>query len=99
MVPATEDPRLPAGGNDRAARPQTRLLPVHPVRQLLGALLLPALSALVGRLFLHAVIADPFRRNVVGGCLVVLVKDLVAIAFEYGKLRQRIGRHIRSFVG
>ena len=92
------DDGAPQPGAPANRRTVSRLVPVHPFRQLLGALFLPGLASLVGRVFLRSLISDTFRRYILVGCLVVLAKDVVAILFEYGKLRQRIGRHIQSFV-
>ena len=92
------DDGAPQPGAPPNRRTVSRLVPVHPFRQLLGALFLPGLASLVGRVFLRTLVSDTFRRNILGGCLAVLAKDVVAILFEYGKLRQRIGRHIQSFV-
>ena len=72
---------------------------VHPVRRMMEALLLPSLASFVGRVCLAGVIHDTFRRNIVGGFLAILAKDVLAIAYEYSKMRQRSNRHVRSFDG
>ena len=72
---------------------------VHPVRRMMEALLLPSLASFVGRVCLAGVIHDTFRHNIVGGFLAILAQDVLAIAYEYSKMRQRSNRHVRSFDG
>jgi len=82
-----------------AAGPAQRVIVYHPMRRLLGALLLPGFAAFVGRVFLRSLVSDTFRRNVLAGCLIVVAKDIASIAYEYGKLMQRERRRVMSYNG
>ncbi|KAL1915106.1 uncharacterized protein VTP21DRAFT_7587 [Calcarisporiella thermophila] len=53
------------------------------MRQVLGALLLPAISAWIGGYISQLSALDTFHRNVLGGCLFILVKDGVKILYRY----------------
>ncbi|KAF9163287.1 hypothetical protein DFQ26_002743 [Actinomortierella ambigua] len=71
-------------------------------RMIAGALLMPAISSICGTLlgrigFVRARIPDTFHRNILGGALFVLFKDLARLYGTYQELKRRRVRRIRDF--
>ncbi|KAF9430259.1 hypothetical protein BGZ94_007711 [Podila epigama] len=71
-------------------------------RTIVGALLMPALSSICGSFlgqfaFVRTRIPDNFHRNILGGCLFVVVKDLAGLFGAYQELKRRRVRRIREY--
>ncbi|KAG0244545.1 hypothetical protein BGW41_007308 [Actinomortierella wolfii] len=71
-------------------------------RMIAGALLMPAISSICGSLlgrfgFIKTRIPDSFHRNILGGCLFILAKDLASLYGTYQELKRRRVRRIREF--
>ncbi|KAK9474629.1 uncharacterized protein V1510DRAFT_411538 [Dipodascopsis tothii] len=67
-----------------------------------GALALPTMAALAGGLlgrlpYVGPRLSDRFTRNVIGGCMVVLAKDLFNLYCAHQRFRQRRVRRIRDY--
>lgn len=69
----------------------------NPVRTVVGALLLPAISSLVGTLFLEGYIRHTFRRNVLGGILFVVTQDILSMFYRYFRHKRQSQRTIRDY--
>jgi len=69
----------------------------NPVRTVVGALLLPAISSLVGSFFLDGVIRHTFRRNVVGGILFIVAQDILTTMYHFYRLRRQSQRKIKDY--
>ncbi|KAI9312938.1 hypothetical protein BX666DRAFT_788971 [Dichotomocladium elegans] len=68
----------------------------------LGALLWPTISSLVGSCLNHVkwvrhYFPEPFHRNILGGCLFVVVKDMANLLYRYERLKQRRSRRVRNY--
>ncbi|TPX64963.1 hypothetical protein SpCBS45565_g05492 [Spizellomyces sp. 'palustris'] len=73
-------------------------------RLVLGSLLLPAVSSLMGTLlgsipWVRNKVPDPFHRNILGGCLFVVCKDVASAVYRAHKKRQRRTRRVREYRG
>jgi len=70
------------------------------IRSVVGALLLPVISAGMGSL-LSAIIGlknwTTFNKNIFGGCLFILLKDLGNSIYLYQKFNQYQGRLIKNY--
>ncbi|KAF9583825.1 hypothetical protein BGW38_008398 [Lunasporangiospora selenospora] len=71
-------------------------------RTIVGALLMPAISSICGSMlghfpFIRARLPDNFHRNILGGCLFVLVKDLAKLVGTYQELKRRRDRRVREY--
>ncbi|KAI8870467.1 hypothetical protein GQ42DRAFT_15470 [Ramicandelaber brevisporus] len=71
-------------------------------RKVVGALLLPAISAMCGGIlarfsFSKHWFPSTFHRNVAGGCLFVLVKDLLTIWYKYRSIQIQKARRINNY--
>ncbi|KAK3812017.1 MAG: hypothetical protein J3Q66DRAFT_50755 [Benniella sp.] len=71
-------------------------------RTIVGALLMPAISSICGSLlgnfsFIRARFPDTFHRNILGGCLFVVLKDLAGLVGTYQELKRRRVRRIREY--
>ncbi|CAO3600643.1 unnamed protein product [Absidia cylindrospora] len=68
----------------------------------LGALLWPTISGFIGKLLnqsksIRRYLPEAFHRNVLGGCLFVVAKDLATLLYRYERICQRRSRRVRSF--
>ncbi|KAI9276666.1 hypothetical protein BDA99DRAFT_493820 [Phascolomyces articulosus] len=68
----------------------------------IGALLWPTISSIVGSCLNHFKLVrqyfpEPFHRNVLGGCLFVVVKDMASLFYKYEKIRQRQSRRVLNY--
>ncbi|KAG0047654.1 hypothetical protein BGZ83_007320 [Gryganskiella cystojenkinii] len=71
-------------------------------RTIVGALLMPAISSICGSFlgnfaFVKTRIPDNFHRNILGGCLFVLVKDLAGLFGTYQEFKRKRVRRIREY--
>ncbi|KAF9125030.1 hypothetical protein BGW39_007728 [Mortierella sp. 14UC] len=71
-------------------------------RTIVGALLMPAISSICGSFlghfsFVRTRIPDNFHRNILGGCLFVVVKDLAGLFGTYQELKRKRVRRIREY--
>ncbi|KAF9906966.1 hypothetical protein EC991_011441 [Linnemannia zychae] len=71
-------------------------------RTIVGALLMPAISSICGSFlghfsFVRTRIPDNFHRNILGGCLFVLVKDLAGLFGTYQEFKRKRVRRIREY--
>ncbi|KAG0206290.1 hypothetical protein B0O80DRAFT_432118 [Mortierella sp. GBAus27b] len=71
-------------------------------RTIVGALLMPAISSICGSflghfLFIRARFPDNFHRNILGGCLFVVLKDLAGLVGTYQELKRKRVRRIREY--
>ncbi|KAL1924159.1 uncharacterized protein VTP21DRAFT_7194 [Calcarisporiella thermophila] len=70
-------------------------------RMIAGALLLPAIAStmgsFLGRFAFIRARTDTFHRNVIGGCLFVIAKDLSNLLYLYQRVRQRQSRHVKNY--
>ncbi|KAF9985755.1 hypothetical protein BGZ65_009960 [Modicella reniformis] len=62
-------------------------------RTIVGALLMPAISSICGR----TRVPDNLHRNILGGCLFVVLKDLAGLVGTYQELKRRRVRRIREY--
>ncbi|KAI8137798.1 hypothetical protein BJV82DRAFT_634075 [Fennellomyces sp. T-0311] len=68
----------------------------------IGALLWPTISSIVGSCLSHFKVVrqyfpEPFHRNVLGGCLFVVAKDMANLLYKYEKIRQRQSRRVLNY--
>ncbi|RHZ74159.1 hypothetical protein Glove_227g32 [Diversispora epigaea] len=92
-------------GNERRRENQDvldRLDRSNAGRKIVGALCLPFISAMVGSLlgrfsFIRSRIPDTFHRNVLGGCLFIVFKDIVNLTYKYQRARHRRSRHVKNY--
>ncbi|GAA5800534.1 hypothetical protein HPULCUR_005969 [Helicostylum pulchrum] len=40
---------------------------------------------------------DPFQRNVLGGCLFVVAKDIGNLLYKYERIRQHRSRRVKNY--
>ncbi|KAF9932465.1 hypothetical protein FBU30_008168 [Linnemannia zychae] len=71
-------------------------------RTIVGALLMPAISSICGSFlghfsFVRTRIPDNFHRNILGGCLFVLMKDLAGLVGTYHEIKRKRVRRIREY--
>ncbi|KAF8938271.1 hypothetical protein BGZ58_001260 [Dissophora ornata] len=71
-------------------------------RTIVGALVLPAISSLCGSFlghftFIRTRIPDNFHRNILGGCLFVVIKDLAGLVGTYQEMKRRRVRRVREY--
>nr|CAG8609902.1 89_t:CDS:2 [Entrophospora candida] len=71
-------------------------------RKIVGALFLPFISAMVGGLlghfsFIRSRIPDSFHRNIIGGCLFIVLKDIVNLTYKYQRVINRRTRQIKNY--
>ncbi|KAF9576321.1 hypothetical protein EC968_009295 [Mortierella alpina] len=71
-------------------------------RTIVGALLMPAISSICGSFlghfsFVRTRVPDNFHRNILGGCLFVVVKDLASLFGTYQEMKRRRVRRIREY--
>ncbi|CAO3569319.1 unnamed protein product [Mortierella alpina] len=71
-------------------------------RTIVGALLMPAISSICGSFlghfsFVRTRVPDTFHRNILGGCLFVVVKDLANLFGTYQEMKRRRVRRIREY--
>ncbi|KAI7828949.1 hypothetical protein BC939DRAFT_500399 [Gamsiella multidivaricata] len=71
-------------------------------RTIVGALLMPAISSICGSFlghfsFVRTRIPDNFHRNILGGCLFVVIKDLASLVGTYQEMKRRRVRRIREY--
>ncbi|KAF8986488.1 hypothetical protein BGZ46_000019 [Entomortierella lignicola] len=71
-------------------------------RTIVGALLMPAISSICGSFlghftFVRTRIPDNFHRNILGGCLFVVIKDLAGLVGTYQEMKRRRVRRIREY--
>ncbi|OZJ03971.1 hypothetical protein BZG36_03236 [Bifiguratus adelaidae] len=74
-------------------------------RTIVGALLIPAVCSVMGSLlsaisplYRRTFANDPFHRNVFGGCIFIVCKDIAAVAYKWQKVQQRRSRSVRDYV-
>ncbi|GAB5588611.1 hypothetical protein Unana1_03511 [Umbelopsis nana] len=66
-----------------------------------GALLWPAIGSMIGSCLFHMKLVrrlfpEPFHRNVLGGCLFVIAKDIANLMYRYEKVRQKQSRRVQE---
>ncbi|KAF9397979.1 hypothetical protein BGX21_008303 [Mortierella sp. AD011] len=71
-------------------------------RTIIGALLMPAISSICGSFlghfsFVRTRIPDNFHRNILGGCLFVVIKDLAGLVGTYQEMKRKRVRRIREY--
>ncbi|KAG0290946.1 hypothetical protein BGZ98_003231 [Dissophora globulifera] len=71
-------------------------------RTIVGALLMPAISSICGSFlghfaFVRTRIPDNFHRNLLGGCLFVVIKDLAGLVGTYQEMKRRRVRRVREY--
>ncbi|CAB4382604.1 hypothetical protein RhiirA5_360396 [Rhizophagus irregularis] len=71
-------------------------------RKIVGALCLPFISAMVGSFlgkfpFVRGRIPDTFHRNILGGCLFIVFKDIMTLTYKYQRAKHRRTRHVREY--
>ncbi|KAG1456378.1 hypothetical protein G6F56_006844 [Rhizopus delemar] len=69
---------------------------------LIGALLWPTFSSLMGGLlykskWIRRYFPETFQRNVLGGCLFVVAKDIGNLVYKYERIRQYRSRRVKSY--
>ncbi|OAD75773.1 hypothetical protein PHYBLDRAFT_75850 [Phycomyces blakesleeanus NRRL 1555(-)] len=69
---------------------------------IIGALLWPTISSIIGSCLsrfkpVQKYFPDPFHRNILGGCLFVVAKDIANLVYKYERIRQRRSRHVRNY--
>lgn len=75
------------------------LTETNPLRAVVGALLLPAVSAVTGNMMLHRFVPNNFLRTVLGGCLFIVLRDAANLLFSYQAVRRRRTRRILPYQG
>ncbi|KAI8978946.1 hypothetical protein BDB01DRAFT_798685 [Pilobolus umbonatus] len=69
---------------------------------ILSALMDPVISRVVGSYLSHSrslrrYLPEPIHRNIVGGCLYVLFKDVMSLYYRYERIQQFQSRHIGHY--
>ncbi|KAG2209925.1 hypothetical protein INT47_003360, partial [Mucor saturninus] len=65
---------------------------------LIGVLLWPAISSGMGGFnWVKQNFPDPFQRNVLGGCLFVVAKDIGNLLYKYERIRQHRSRRVKNY--
>ncbi|CAG8582912.1 15762_t:CDS:2 [Racocetra persica] len=101
----TTDSENGENGNERRRENQDmldRLDRSNAGRKIIGALCLPFISAMVGSFlgrfsFIRSRIPDTFHRNVLGGCLFIVIKDIMNLTYKYQRAKHRRSRHIKNY--
>ncbi|KAI8880177.1 hypothetical protein K501DRAFT_151242, partial [Backusella circina FSU 941] len=67
-----------------------------------GALLWPTIGNIIGGYlsyskFIRKYLPEPFQRNVFGGCLFVIAKDVLNLYHKYERLKQYKSRKVVSY--
>ncbi|KAJ3278577.1 hypothetical protein HK104_002207 [Borealophlyctis nickersoniae] len=73
-------------------------------RLVLGSLLLPGISSIAGALlgqipWVRSKLPDPFHRNILGGCLFIVMKDIAGAVYWRHRKMQRRTRRVRNYDG
>ncbi|KAL7315259.1 hypothetical protein PS15m_006731 [Mucor circinelloides] len=68
----------------------------------IGALLWPTISSIVGSYLNHSrfvrrYFPEPFQRNILGGCLFVVAKDIANLFYRYERIRRRRSRRVVNY--
>ncbi|KAI9593915.1 hypothetical protein BDF19DRAFT_446325 [Syncephalis fuscata] len=96
------DPRQPEQVNDDFMEDLVFIDVMHDVmRTVIGALLFPAIASFCGSMlgrvgYVRSMVRDPFNRSILGGCLFVVVKDMIHLLYKRQRLNQRRSRRIRD---
>jgi len=69
----------------------------QPAQTIVGALLMPGICSLMGSLFLRNYISSTFNRNILGGCIFIVVKDILTLFYENRKQTRQKSRSIANF--
>ncbi|KAF3909533.1 hypothetical protein AA313_de0204584 [Arthrobotrys entomopaga] len=93
------------GGGDRqdAWRVERELvLGPETANLVIGALLFPGVVASMGGILgkiplIRKVLPERFHRNILGGCLFVLIKDIFTLYYKYKRAKQRRTREILNY--
>lgn len=99
---AQEEPAV-AGDQADAWRVERELvLGPETANLVVGALLFPGVVAAMGGVlgkipFLRRVLPERFHRNILGGCLFVLIKDIFTLYYKYKRAKQRRSREIMNY--
>ncbi|CAO3581936.1 unnamed protein product [Absidia cylindrospora] len=69
---------------------------------IMGALLWPTISGFIGNFlkqikYIRHYLPEAFHRNILGGCLFILAKDMIILFYRYERICQRRSRRVRSF--
>ncbi|KAI9485952.1 MAG: hypothetical protein EXX96DRAFT_515643 [Benjaminiella poitrasii] len=69
---------------------------------LLGALLWPIISSSMGGIlqkfkWVRNNFPEPFQRNILGGCLFVMAKDIGNLIYKYERIRQYRSRRVKNY--
>jgi hypothetical protein len=73
------------------------------VRPIVGALCMPAICSFSGYIlyqvpFIRAKLTEPFHRNILGGCIFIVLKDLMGLFYKYQLLKRYRTRQVRSVI-
>ncbi|RIB14284.1 hypothetical protein C2G38_2195568 [Gigaspora rosea] len=101
----TTDSENGENGNERRRENQDvldRLDRSNAGRKIIGALCLPFISAMVGSFigrfsFIRSRVPDTFHRNILGGCLFIVIKDIMNLTYKYQRAKHRRSRHIKNY--
>ncbi|KAF7725830.1 hypothetical protein EC973_009254 [Apophysomyces ossiformis] len=68
----------------------------------IGALLWPTISSIIGSCLNHIrwvrqYFPDPFHRNLLGGCMFVVAKDIANLLYKYERIRQFRSRRVKNY--
>ncbi|KAI8332983.1 hypothetical protein BD560DRAFT_415189 [Blakeslea trispora] len=104
QVSRSTNTNLPSEGSDRERHIELDLIQSRGSigNSLLGTLLMPVISSAMGSMLnrLHWVqenFPEPFQRNVLGGCVFVVAKDLGILLYKYERIRQYRSRRVKSY--
>ncbi|EWC43801.1 hypothetical protein DRE_07310 [Drechslerella stenobrocha 248] len=95
--------RVLADRDDDAWRVERELvLGPETANLVVGALLFPGVVASMGGLLgriplIRKVLPEKFHRNILGGCLFVLIKDIFTLYYKYKRAKQRRSREIVNY--
>jgi hypothetical protein len=69
---------------------------------IVGALLWPVTSSLMGGFLsrfkcVRDHFGGPFQRNILGGCIFILAKDVFNLIYRYERIRQYRSRHVMDY--
>ncbi|KAK6538761.1 hypothetical protein TWF694_010330 [Orbilia ellipsospora] len=92
------------GGNGQDAWRVERELVLGPetANLVIGALLFPGVVASMGGILgkiplIRKMLPERFHRNILGGCLFVLIKDIFTLYYKYKRAKQRRTREILNY--
>lgn len=71
--------------------------PIGCTRMICGALLLPTVSALIGKIFFSKMSGSTWRKSLVGGCAFLLIKGLMKIYFRKSQYIRYSQRTINNY--